>query len=410
MRHFSPHLIKSGLTIRRLGRQNIIGIGFFVKNLALKELFERNHILNCCAGVSSKTAADAGKQAYEIRKKKNDQKSNESVISRKRSCMDTVLSHAGLPLSDIDSSHNEPLAPPLHLESTYTRPPSGDYFNKEDGGNGWVYSRMGNPTRNLLEDTLKELELSHSSRAQNCSSEAITCAFSSGMAAASAVVLALPQPLHILLPNDIYHGVPAQLKGLFLQRGVTYASIEMTNIKSIEDEILSAETDNILVWMESPSNPGCKVTDIETVCKLTSQYKKNGWNVTTVVDSTWAPPTLTQPLLVRLYSLINVSFFYMNFNACVIYFSIARGRHSASLGNQIFRWALRCIARCSDNVSTYILWEEAGTIDSECANITRFNSITNGLLADIAWIEDIAFESGATMPDCYGISDFFTKS
>ncbi len=319
MKLFSPQLLRPRSTIRWVERDKMKRFRFLGNNLVIEKKFlGRNHILFRCASVSSITPADAGKQAYEIRKQKGDQKSNESVKSRKRSCMDTVLSHAGLPISDNDSSHNEPLAPPLHLESTYTRPPSGDYFNKEDGGNGLVYSRMGNPTRNLLEDTLKELELSHSSQTQNCSSEAITCAFSSGMAAVSAIVLALPQPLHIILPDDIYHGVPTQLKALFLQRGVTYASTDMTNMSRIEDDILSAEMDDILVWMESPSNPGCKVTDIEAVCKLVSQYK-NGLNVTTVVDSTWAPPILTQPLLVSLLLSFSVCLSYMDFDSSMCF-------------------------------------------------------------------------------------------
>jgi cystathionine gamma-synthase len=190
---------------------------------------------------------------------------------------------------------NEPLCPPLHLESTYTRPPSGDYFSEEDGGRGWIYSRIANPTRKLLEDTISALELADSVQHPL----AVTCAFSSGMAAVSSIILALPQPLHIILPDDIYHGVPTQLKGMFVQRGVTYSTIDMTNIDRIEKAIRSAKVDNILVWMESPSNPGCKVVDIEAVCSLVSSCRNDNIHITTVVDSTWAPPNLTQPLLVR---------------------------------------------------------------------------------------------------------------
>ncbi len=233
---------------------------------------------------------EAGRKAFETR--------SGIRISGQMSCIETALSHAGLPVSGSSTSQNEALAPALHLESTYTRPPSGDYFNEEDGGNGLIYSRVGNPTRNLLEDTLKRLELTHSGLKEQDLNESTTCCFSSGMAAVSAVLLALPQPLHIIIPDDIYHGVPSLVKALFLQRGVTYSSTDMTNISLIEEEIQSSNIDNVLVWLESPSNPGCKVTDIKGVCKLVSKYKQQ-FNLTTVVDSTWAPPTLTQPLLVR---------------------------------------------------------------------------------------------------------------
>ena len=245
---------------------------------------------------SKPSPAEAGKLAYSHRLKRDGDAKNCNAIS-----MDTILSHAGLrsPSSNTTGSLNEPLSPPIHLESTYTRPPSGDYFKEEDGGRGWIYSRMANPTRKLLEETITLLELAGYGEREVDHSLAITCAFSSGMAAVSSIILALPQNLHIILPDDIYHGVPTQLKAMFVQRGVTYSAINMTNIQDIEKEIQSSEVNNVLVWMETPSNPGCKVVDIDAVCKLVSIYRNDNVNIniTTAVDSTWAPPNLTQPLL-----------------------------------------------------------------------------------------------------------------
>ena len=207
--------------------------------------------------------------------------------------LDTKLSHAGLSLNyeDHGKSMNEPLAPAIQLETTYTRPPSGDYFNEEEGGRGLIYSRMGNPTRTLLQDTMKMLELS--SNDLDILENSKSLAFSSGMAAVAAILLALPQPLHIILPDDIYHGVPSQLKAMFLQRGIIYSSIDMTDVDNILSAVKESNVDEILVWMESPSNPGCKVTDIEKVCKSLESMEISK-SVTTVVDSTWAPPTVTQ--------------------------------------------------------------------------------------------------------------------
>ena len=244
--------------------------------------------------LSSKTISpsEAGILAHQ---KRIDLETKNAEDVQSESTLDTRLSHAGLFLnSDAHSkSMNEPLAPAIQLETTYTRPPSGDYFNEEDGGRGLIYSRMGNPTRTLLEDTMKMLELSSndSDILENCKS----CAFSSGMAAVAAILLALPQPLHIILPDDIYHGVPSQLKAMFLQRGITYSSIDMTDADNILSAVNGSNVNEILVWMESPSNPGCKVTDIEQVCKSLESLETSK-SVTTVVDSTWAPPTVTQPL------------------------------------------------------------------------------------------------------------------
>ena len=98
--------------------------------------------------------------------------------------------------------------------------------------------------------------------------------------------------------------------------GVTYSSVDMTSMKHLKDEIqqqinssnVTSDDDhgskannidkNILIWMESPSNPLCKVTDIEEVCRVVHEFRSSdpSLNFSTVVDSTWAPPYLTQPV------------------------------------------------------------------------------------------------------------------
>mmetsp|Transcript_5014 Transcript_5014/g.7381 ORF Transcript_5014/g.7381 Transcript_5014/m.7381 type:complete len:578 (+) Transcript_5014:154-1887(+) len=298
--------------------------------------------------------AEAGKMAFrkrlEMTKKKNlkcDDHPSSSTPSTKS--LDTILSHAGLkpPCSNLKSesqilNQNEPLCPPINFETTYTRPPSGDYTNVEEGGKGLIYGRMGNPTRSLLEDVLTNLELaSNIDATENTATaaaattsvtagDAVTCAFSSGMAAVSSIILALSnnsnstEPLHVFLPDDIYHGVPSQLKTVFAGggkvggstdrgAGVTYSAVDMTNIEHLKEELMEHVrhlesksstrgnniNNNILIWMESPSNPLCKVTDIEEVCTWVQDFRSfnSNVNISTVVDSTWAPPYLSQPLL-----------------------------------------------------------------------------------------------------------------
>jgi cystathionine gamma-synthase len=233
--------------------------------------------------------------------------------------LDTILSHAGLPTDDT----NAPLTPPLHLSSTYMRPASGDY-----GSEGLVYSRVHNPTRILLEQTMSRLETVHTDgRREDETSDSINAtaaaatssfAFSSGMAAVSSIVMATPSPLHIILPDDVYWGTPNVLLTVFKSQEqnnlkdatISHSMVDMTQIKQVEEKIIQVlqskqPLKTILVWMETPSNPQCKVIDIQRVCQTVHQIQKDSsrWNsevdIVTVVDSTLAPPIITQPLLVR---------------------------------------------------------------------------------------------------------------
>jgi cystathionine beta-lyase/cystathionine gamma-synthase len=393
------------------------------KNKKKIQNHDPKHVANHGSVEDCLTPSEAGKRSHRLR---NDQDCNKSPLLG-RMGMDTLLSHAGLTAwrksnnnngtkdhQDDNTSnmtlhswneYNEPLCPPLHLETTYTRPPSGDYFNPRDGGNGWVYSRIGNPTRKLLEDCMSRLEIitsrtkvmqgivRNASRGEHALKEnndwpndddaasGITCAFSSGMAAVGAILLALPQRLHVVLPNDIYHGVPTQLKTMFVQRNVTYSTIDMTNIENVQcaiqqfmqrrdDENTNDNPLHLLVWMESPSNPQCKVVDIKAICDYVSKCREvdRRHGITTVVDSTWAPPPITQPLLVRIFmNLISLytqyslsschhifSIMYARNNIKFMYRESARGRCCNAFWDKILGWAFRCLAGCRYCIPVYL--------------------------------------------------------
>ena len=289
-----------------------------------------------------------GTQAY-LKRERVKENGDQTQVHEERH-LDTILSHAGLASSSSSSSFhgkaslNEPLTPPLHLSTTFTRPPSGDYFDEEQGGQGYIYSRMNNPTRNLLEETISNLEIatrngaarttsisttttkaqddSHEAKeSRNFMSMATTCAFSSGMAAISSLLLALssqtqsPLPLHVIVPTDVYHGVPTVLSSVLTnQVGISFSAVDMTSVQGIQTELERILNDtattkcNVLVWMESPSNPLCQVVDIEKVSDYVKCVREEvllnqsggSFDIVTAVDSTWSPPTITKPLLVRL--------------------------------------------------------------------------------------------------------------
>ena len=238
---------------------------------------------------------NAGMLAYERRR------AIEANNKSHQLSMATHLSHAGLSSSKNNKSSNNtsfnlPLSPPIDLATTYERPPSGDY-----GEDGRIYSRSCNSTRKLLEDTIGQLEMTASST-EDQQQVAPTFAFSSGMAAVSSLLLACKSQVKLIMPEDVYHGLPTQLNCLN-DHGIVHKSVDMTNVTKIRQQIkeYTASGDDggcIVVWLETPSNPLCQVTDIKEVCNLVQEMKcqhRRG-RILTVVDSTWAPPCLTQPL------------------------------------------------------------------------------------------------------------------
>lgn len=232
--------------------------------------------------------------------------------------IDTILAHAGLSssLADASVSENRPLCPPLELATTYERPPDGDY----EGGH--VYSRMGNPTRNLLEKVMVEIETTPHITNYHRSVSGASCAFSSGMAAISSILLAHPH-CHVLLPDDCYHGVPSQLISVLRMHGISFETVDMSDEEAVRSKLEQAaqyqlrrrahaakvstrETNDgnlmedfgLVLWLETPSNPLTKISDISSLCNVAKEVSSlKNLPVTVSVDSTWSPPNVTQPLL-----------------------------------------------------------------------------------------------------------------
>jgi len=294
------------------------------------------------------TPAEAGQRAQEIAattRTKQQHLVAPSSSSSVNDAMSTLLSHAGV-LDNSYHPNNLPLSPSLEFATTYTRPADGNYNSKSSSNNNhnddddllghdnnsnnnnksYVYTRQCNPTRLRLETTVAQLELFGGNNNSNNNaldndntdySALITCAFSSGMMAASSLIMAHKMPLTVLLPQDLYHGVSTVLVDVFHERwGVTVQHVDMTNVDTLKDSLLKAVTTSssnkhcnqeknpgsIMVWMESPSNPKCHVLDIARICEMVNNDVRsslrredtNGPSITTVVDSTLAPPPVVQ--------------------------------------------------------------------------------------------------------------------
>ncbi len=169
-------------------------------------------------------------------------------------------------LSDI-----KPVSTPIYLSTTFIRNKDGGY------NNNFIYSRHGNPNRQILENCIAQLENGE-----------ICFAFSSGMAAVSAIFQSLKPGDHILLPDDVYYNVYRLITQVFIRWGIEFTQVNMTDINEVSGAIKS---NTKLIWIESPSNPQLKITDIEEIAELA---KSN--NALLAVDNTWLTPVLQQPV------------------------------------------------------------------------------------------------------------------
>ncbi|MFZ2323828.1 MAG: PLP-dependent aspartate aminotransferase family protein [Ignavibacteriaceae bacterium] len=163
------------------------------------------------------------------------------------------------------------VAVPIYQTSTYVQEAPG--VNK-----GFDYTRTNNPTRKILEEISAKLEGGKRG-----------LAFASGLAAIDAAVKLLSAGDEILAVDDIYGGAFRLFTTVYNHFGITVNFVDTTDFKNVEKEI-SPKTK--MIWLESPTNPLLKVSDIEEIAKIA---KKN--NVLLVVDNTFASPISQKPLL-----------------------------------------------------------------------------------------------------------------
>ncbi|PRY88921.1 trans-sulfuration enzyme family protein [Mongoliibacter ruber] len=175
---------------------------------------------------------------------------------------ETAAIHAG----NIVTDSNKPAVQPITTSTTF--------LHQEDS---LVYSRANNPNRMALENLLAKLEFGEDA-----------AAFSSGNAAGMAVFQSLEPGSHIVAPDDMYHGLRAQLVQMF--QGIHSVSfVDMTNPDNIA-AVIKPETK--LIWVETPSNPLLKISDIKKICSIASERK-----IKVACDNTFATPVFQNPLL-----------------------------------------------------------------------------------------------------------------
>ncbi len=163
------------------------------------------------------------------------------------------------------------VVPPIVMASTFTQDGVGNLRN------GYEYARAANPTRDSLQTQLASLEgATHA------------FSFASGLAAEDALMRAVLAPGDtVLMGNDVYGGTHRLASRIFGPWGVTVVVVEMTDLDAVGEAIATHAPK--VVWLETPSNPFMKVSDIQAVSHLVGE-------ALLVVDNTFATPYLQRPL------------------------------------------------------------------------------------------------------------------
>jgi len=214
---------------------------------------------------------------------------------------------AGLESDDVTGA----VVPPIHLSSTFA-------FKGYGEKRAYDYSRSGNPTRDLLGNALADLE--------GGVGGVIT---GTGMGAITLVGHLLPQGARIVAPHDCYGGT-FRLFSAWKRRGELNVDFVRFADAAALDAALAQKTD--LLWIETPSNPLLRITDIEA---LVAKVKGKGTLV--VVDNTFLSPAWQRPLALGADVVLHSTTKYINGHSDVVGGAVVAARKD--LHEQLAWWA-----------------------------------------------------------------------
>lgn len=159
---------------------------------------------------------------------------------------------------------------PIYQVSTYKQEAVGKF-------KGYEYSRTGNPTRHALEELIADVEYGHAG-----------FAFASGMAAISSVMMLFSAGDHVILTDDVYGGTYRVVNKVLNRFGLEFTFVDTGDLAAVEAAV---QENTKAIFIETPTNPLLKVTDIEAVSAFA---KAKG--MLTIVDNTFMTPYLQNPI------------------------------------------------------------------------------------------------------------------
>jgi len=184
------------------------------------------------------------------------------------------------------------ISTPIYQTSTFA-------FEDVDKTRGYDYSRIANPTRKVLEDTIARLEGGKAG-----------FAFATGMAAEATVVHLLKSGDHIIADDDIYGGTYRLFQDVMQDFGLQCTFLRMDSRERIEDAI---KPNTKMLWLEALSNPLLNIVDIEMAVDIAKKH-----NLMTVMDNTFATPYLLRPIEYGVDIVVHSTTKYLNGHCDVV--------------------------------------------------------------------------------------------
>ena len=162
------------------------------------------------------------------------------------------------------------ILPPLYQTATYVLEEVGK-------DKGFDYTRSSNPTRQVMEEILAVLD-----------GGKFGIAFASGMSAVDSCMRLLKAGDHVICSDDVYGGVSRYFNQILVNYDLYFTYVDSSNSANIENAI---QSNTKLIWIETPTNPLLKITDLEAVGNIAKKH-----NILFGVDSTFATPVFLRPL------------------------------------------------------------------------------------------------------------------
>lgn len=162
------------------------------------------------------------------------------------------------------------IMPPIFQTSTYVQKSPGKH-------SGYEYTRSHNPTRTRLEENLASLE-----------NGKFALVSASGLSMMSLIMHSFPKGTKVLSGDDVYGGTYRLFTTVF-QEDHDFKFVDTTNLKLVEKMIKEQGTE--VLWLETPTNPMLKISDIKALCTIAKKYK-----IKVFVDNTFMSPYFQNPL------------------------------------------------------------------------------------------------------------------
>ncbi|HEV3396388.1 MAG TPA: PLP-dependent transferase [Xanthobacteraceae bacterium] len=194
------------------------------------------------------------------------------------------------------------VVPPVHVATTFIRDPDNQYRS------GFGYGRPDNATVRQAEAVIAALEGAAEAKL-----------FGAGMAAATAVVLALDPPAHIVAPTVMYWGLRRWLVEEAPRYGYRVTLVDTADLDALRAAVRPGATK--LVWIETPANPLWTITDVAAAADIA-----HAGGAILAIDSTVATPIFTRPLGLGADIVMHSATKYLNGHSDVIAGALATAR------------------------------------------------------------------------------------